>query len=700
MRRSLFVIVVLLTSLLASAQVYPHHDIALQNVAGFAKVIPGASIRICTVMVATDPPPTTSCSPLATLYTDEGGLTQKSNPFNADANGNYRAFAASDIYLEQVSSVGVTTYAHYITIGIGLTNPLTLLTFNQSATPTVPSSTQVNVFNNTLNQLCVQTSDGNTICLSPTTIQLDEGVIINTNSQSSITIIGGDGPLNTEPPWICGIPSPGDTSTCVYLFPCADGISWGVSPMLPTADCTADQVIITGGTSLKLCGEGQEVQFSGFSGNLDCSLDFTFDKFLSRVNVIGDVVLTSSDPLLGQTYFYDSSFGYSGFLGRDPKLIFERSDPVTSADTGVINPTVGTNNATSGTVAWTNPGNITSSNDVYATVTVTNNVLMPESSQWLEGNTFGLSVPGTATITGIEVTVEGQKTGGTAGAFVYIRLALAGVALNVTQKLDGAGSYGNGSDVTVTYGGVNDSWGTTFSPANVNSAGFGVDVQLRAVGSVGSDIDFSIDHITVKVYYTFGASGLLSVVGAFQIQDSLDITKIVRMDESLIATGTTRTVQWPDFDGIVCLTTSGGCGGGGGTPAGNAGEVQFNSDPAGSFDAEAAFLYTKATNILLLDKLSVNVGVVNDNGMQHSNVTTGSCATTGCQVTLTWPVTFNDTSYDAVCSVIDSTTQDELTGLRIAKISSKTATTIIVDIDNYSGAGVTGTLVCIGMHNN
>lgn len=97
-------------------------------------------------------------------------------------------------------------------------------------------------------------------------------------------------------------------------------------------------------------------------------------------------------------------------------------------------------------------------------------------------------------------------------------------------------------------------------------------------------------------------------------------------------------------------------------------------------------------------KMRVNGGITSGAGMQHGRVTTGSCATTGCQVTLTWGVTFVDTNYSASCSVEDSTAQSETTGLRLAKISSKTATTILVDIDNFSGAGVTGTLVCLGMH--
>ncbi|MCI0422752.1 MAG: right-handed parallel beta-helix repeat-containing protein [Acidobacteria bacterium] len=86
-------------------------------------------------------------------------------------------------------------------------------------------------------------------------------------------------------------------------------------------------------------------------------------------------------------------------------------------------------------------------------------------------------------------------------------------------------------------------------------------------------------------------------------------------------------------------------------------------------------------------------------GAKHGRVTTGSCATTGCQVTLTWGGSaFADANYTPVCSVEDPTAQSETTGLRFAKISSKTTTTVVVDVDNFSGAGVTGTLHCHAFH--
>lgn len=583
---------------------------------------------------------------LTDIFSDDNG-TPRANPFTADATGYWFFYVPDGCYDVRFS-------------GAGIPSPFTL------------------------GDICV--FGGFT----------SGGVIIEDNTdtdQSFITLIGGDGLNNTVPPFICGIPSPGDTSPPTCLFPCADG-NWGISQGKPTSDCTPENTIVIGGTGVSgPCGDDTQIQFNK-AGVFGCDEAFTVDYGTNkRLQVIGDIVISHSDPTLGKSLYYDSDFGYQGFINRSPKVIFERTS-ASSSSTAVTNPTSGVNNTFDGTEAWANPGNILSSNNAYATVTLVEN-LSNDVSNWLEGKTFGLAVPTGATITGVVATVEGQKTGGSAGAVVRVRLSLAGTPLAVTEKIDGAGSYGSGSDVTVTYGSSSDSWNTVLTPANVNSSGFGVAVQLEASGTFGSSINFAIDHITVRVYYQTDDTGVLSVVGNFQLKNGTDISKVVSLDTSLITTATTRTQQFMDEDGVICLVGF-TCDGSGSGPAGGTGDVQFNT--SGAFDAEAAFNYNKTSNTLLFDHLSLNAGVTNDGGLQHERITTGSCGTTGCQVTLTWDVSFGDTNYTPVCSVEDSTSQSEVTGLRIAKISSRTATTVVVDIDNFSGSGVTGTLHCWGAH--
>ncbi|HEX9763825.1 MAG TPA: hypothetical protein VGA39_00950, partial [Candidatus Acidoferrales bacterium] len=92
-------------------------------------------------------------------------------------------------------------------------------------------------------------------------------------------------------------------------------------------------------------------------------------------------------------------------------------------------------------------------------------------------------------------------------------------------------------------------------------------------------------------------------------------------------------------------------------------------------------------------------GVHNDGGgFKHRRVSTGSCGTSGCQVTVSWTTAFADTNYSVSCSVQDSTAQSETTGLRLAKINSIAAGSVTVDIDNLSASAITGTLHCTAIH--
>lgn len=76
-----------------------------------------------------------------------------------------------------------------------------------------------------------------------------------------------------------------------------------------------------------------------------------------------------------------------------------------SAQTGPNNPASGTNSATTGTIAWTNPANILSSNNSYATVSATGN------TNYLFAKNFGFAISGPANIDGIQLEIEKSETG-------------------------------------------------------------------------------------------------------------------------------------------------------------------------------------------------------------------------------------------------------------------------------------------------
>jgi hypothetical protein len=117
--------------------------------------------------------------------------------------------------------------------------------------------------------------------------------------------------------------------------------------------------------------------------------------------------------------------------------------------------------------------------------------------------TFGLSVPGGATINGIEVSLEGRIAGG-------------GRTMNVSLSGDNGGSFTSvknqafvGTETTYILGGPTNNWSATWSPDNCTNANFRVRLTTTAGGG-----DLYIDQLQVKVHYTTTTPTTLAVDAA------------------------------------------------------------------------------------------------------------------------------------------------------------------------------------------
>jgi hypothetical protein len=83
--------------------------------------------------------------------------------------------------------------------------------------------------------------------------------------------------------------------------------------------------------------------------------------------------------------------------------------------------------------------------------------------------------------------------------------------------------------------------------------------------------------------------------------------------------------------------------------------------------------------------------------IQSERVTTGIIAAGArVTVTLTWAKTFTDTSYSVTASVTDTSAAGP--GLRVERVTGKTATTISVQLINDSAGALTGTLEAVAVH--
>jgi hypothetical protein len=146
-----------------------------------------------------------------------------------------------------------------------------------------------------------------------------------------------------------------------------------------------------------------------------------------------------------------------------------------------------------GTVTWVDPGSITANDAIGATALIGQQA----ASHYLEGSNFLFAIPPEATILGIQVTI--QRKASHAGSLIdgEVRLIKDGSPVGA----DKAASVAYDTVYTdALYGGPADLWGTTWTPADINSSGFGVALSvLNTHLSAGRTA--AVDFMQVAVTY-------------------------------------------------------------------------------------------------------------------------------------------------------------------------------------------------------
>jgi hypothetical protein len=143
-------------------------------------------------------------------------------------------------------------------------------------------------------------------------------------------------------------------------------------------------------------------------------------------------------------------------------------------------------------VNWSSPGNITASDNAYATAALTNNL-----SDYLAATQFGFSIPASATIDGVLVEIENSETASEA-TFDRVYLTKNGSS-SVGSNRAGGVPIGS-SDAYDSFGGASDLWGTSLTPAEVNASTFGVLIAVRDNNAGSTTV--RIDHVRMTITYT------------------------------------------------------------------------------------------------------------------------------------------------------------------------------------------------------
>lgn len=162
---------------------------------------------------------------------------------------------------------------------------------------------------------------------------------------------------------------------------------------------------------------------------------------------------------------------------------------------GYNNPSNHTLDTSVGVAGWSNTGDISSSDDNYASVTA---VSLGDASYYLVANDFGLSIPASASVCGITVEIEKSASGLFQNVHdSYIRLMKGG---SVTGSNKASPGTWPSTDTYFSYGGVADLWGDTWTPSEINASDFGIAVSVNLSG-VSVLPSAQVDHIRIRVHY-------------------------------------------------------------------------------------------------------------------------------------------------------------------------------------------------------
>ena len=165
------------------------------------------------------------------------------------------------------------------------------------------------------------------------------------------------------------------------------------------------------------------------------------------------------------------------------------------------------NDATVGALTWNNTANAKTSNNQFASVSIFLSALSSTNTQYLTAENFGFNIPSTASICGIQVSVQ-QLASGIIGAFGITLGAISDNSVMIIKNgtISGSehksGAAWTETNSTATYGSSTDTWGIlNWLPADINAANFGVGVSANISALVGVTLGANIDYISITVSY-------------------------------------------------------------------------------------------------------------------------------------------------------------------------------------------------------
>lgn len=161
------------------------------------------------------------------------------------------------------------------------------------------------------------------------------------------------------------------------------------------------------------------------------------------------------------------------------------------------------NNTGTGTLAWSNIGNVVLSDDITASAGKAVGLFSSVKTNYLVLDHWGFAIPPAATVCGIEVTIERRLAGVAIGSSVTdhsIRIVKNG---GITGTDHANTTNWTTTDASYTYGNSSDKWAPSWVPAEINAPDFGIAIAASLnAGLVGLFITAHIDQVRITIYYS------------------------------------------------------------------------------------------------------------------------------------------------------------------------------------------------------
>ena len=156
---------------------------------------------------------------------------------------------------------------------------------------------------------------------------------------------------------------------------------------------------------------------------------------------------------------------------------------------------LGANGAGGGSSTWTDPNNITASDNSYAVIPGPHGF----SSTDLDCTNFGFNIPTGSTINGISVHIERYAGGQVSDT--SIKLLNGDGAGGESAQDKSTGAAWSATEGVVTFGGSNETWGESWTASDINSSSFGVRLQCGGDTTYYDTDSAYLANVQITVYF-------------------------------------------------------------------------------------------------------------------------------------------------------------------------------------------------------